>query len=316
MAKNKIKRFFGFIYHSYIPNKRDNLKQVTIKSVFIISLTTLIVSSVFILRYFGETRSQNRIIDDDKNIWYSYDIPETDFGEETEIDQKTDTDSTPVKQMQKKNPDFKGWVKLSNSKIDNPIYQTKDNDYYLNHNSRRQKSVYGALFFDCNNVVTQEKIDKNLVVFGHEMKNGSMFGQLKKLRELKFYKNNPTVEFTVLNRKGTYKIYAVFVLNSKAKDDGGYIYNIYRNEFSSDAAFDEWVAEAKQRSLVNTSVDVKNGDDILTLVTCSDDFKDSRLVVMARKTRKGESKTVDISSARLNKNPKYPKAWYKAKDAK
>ena len=127
---------------------------------------------------------------------------------------------------------------------------------------------------------------------------------------MSFYKQNPTIEFSTLYKKGTYKIYAAFVLNASKADDNDYIYNISRKSFIDDDDFDSWVNEARQRSLINTGVDVKNGDNIITLVTCTYDFDNARFVVMARETREDEESSVNTSKATANPSPKYPKRWY------
>ena len=142
------------------------------------------------------------------------------------------------------------------------------------------------------------------------MINGSMFGTLKKFKSLDFYKANPTIEFSTLYKKSTYKIYAIFVLNASKADDNGYIYNISRNNFLNDDDFNSWVNEAYERSIINTGVDVELGDNIITLVTCVNDFDDARLVIMARETREDEESYVDTSSASVNPSPRYPKRWY------
>lgn len=203
---------------------------------------------------------------------------------------------------------------MADTKIDNPIYHTDNNSFYLDHNQERQKSVYGALYFDYRNTITKEKTDKNLVIYGHEMKNGSMFGELKKYRQLDFYKTNPTFELSTLYSKGTYKIYSVFVLNASKKDDDGYIYNLIGQDFVTEAGYDTWVDEAKERSLINTDVDVHLGDDTVALVTCCNDFPNARLVVMARKVREGEDPTVNTTNVTLNTNPRYPEIWYKQRN--
>ncbi len=300
---NIFKRFSRYIYFSYIPNRRDNLKQILIKILFLICFVTLIVSASYIANYFLTAREQESIIDDSRELWHSTQENSEDVSEE-------DDNNDGVQALLSQNPDFKGWIKISNTKIDNPIYQATDNEYYLNHNQNRQSSVYGALYFDYKNKITKNETDKNLIIYGHEMKNGSMFGTLKKLRTLSFYKQNPTIEFSTLYKTSTYKIYAIFVLNADKEDDGGYIYNIYRQNFIDDEDFDLWTEEAFERSIINTNVDVEYGDNIITLVTCSNDFENSRLVVMARETREGESGSVDTSLASVNPNPRYPEIWY------
>lgn len=295
-AKEK-DNFFHRLYLSYIPNKRDNLKQIIIKVFFLITLTVFVVSAVYIANYFLNAKHQDSIIEQSRSVWHT---------SETEEEPQPSV----IELMLRENSDFKGWITVPNTQIDNPIYQTDNNDFYLNHNQQKKSSIYGALFFDCQNVITEAETDKNLVVYGHHMKNGSMFGNLTKYKQLSFYKQNPTVEFSTLYKKSTYKIYAAFVLNASKADDNGYIYNISRKNFIDDEDFDSWVNEACERSLINTGVDVKNGDNIITLVTCTYDFDDARFVVMARETREDEDVSVDTSNASANPSPKYPKRWY------
>ena len=296
-AKEK-ENIFHKLYLSYIPNRRDNLKQIIIKVFFLIALIAFIVSAAYITNYFLSAKHQDGIIDEARSVWY----------EETQTND--DTELSAIELLLKENSDFKGWITVPNTKIDNPIYQTDNNDFYLTHNQQKQKSAYGALFFDCKNVITESETDKNLVIYGHHMKNGSMFANLTKYKQLSFYKQNPTIEFSTLYKKGTYKIYAAFVLNASKADDNDYIYNISRKSFIDDDDFDSWVNEARQRSLINTGVDVKNGDNIITLVTCTYDFDNARFVVMARETREDEESSVNTSKATANPSPKYPKRWY------
>ncbi len=302
--------FLRFVKYSYLPNRNDNFKQVLIKLVFLLSLIGFIVSSVFISGYFISSKRQDNIIEDAREIWH-------DTSSQVIIDENAFEEVlSPQTVLLRQNNEFKGWIKLSNTKIDNPIYQTYNNSYYLDHNQNRQKSAYGALYFDYRNTITKEKTDKNLVIYGHEMKNGSMFGQLKKLRSLDFYKKNPTIEFSTLYSEGTYQIYSIFVLNASKEDDGGNIYNILGQDFTSESAFNSWVTDAYSRSIINTTVDVNLGDDIITLVTCTEDFPNARLVVMARKTRENENPTVNTQSAAVNPNPKYPRRWYEHRGLK
>ncbi len=294
--ENNKKSFWARFYSSYIPNKNDNAKQIVFKIVFIIAFVTFVVSAICLSVYFANSKKQADILDNTREVYEKIDTNEDGPSKYAELIAE--------------NPDFKGWITLSNTQIDNPIYQAKDNDYYLKRNHKGEKSVYGALYFDCENVITEEKTDNNLVIYGHEMKNGSMFGELKKLRKLDFYKANPTINFSTLYDTADYKIFAIFVLNAVPADDNNYMYNIYRKQFASEEDFKAWSDEAYERSLINTGVDVSRTDKIITLLTCSNDFNNSRLVVMARKVRPGESASVDTENAVLNPSPRYPERWY------
>ena len=297
-----LKKLFGGICRNYIPNSKDNIKQILLKLLFLVSIVGVIVSVTMISSHFLSAQKQKEIINSSREIW-------EDNSDSQETTEDYNTEAKRI--LYEMNNDFVGWVKLSGTQIDNPVYKARNDSYYISYNQNKEKNRYGAIFAHCENIIEKDKIDQNIVLFGHNMKDGAMFGELKKLRELNFLREHPTVEFTTLYTKNdVYKIYAVFLLNSKKKDDQGKIYNIYKNSFTNQTDFDTWYNEALQRSFFNTGVDVNMNDEFLTMVTCASDFTDARLVVMARKVRDGESPEVDASNIVLNKNPRYPKAWY------
>lgn len=297
-AKITFRNFFKELFVSYLPNKRDNLKQISLKLFFIAALLALILSAGYVANYFFQSVYQQHLIDENRKIWHYSNTESEDF--KTEVN----------KLMLAGNSDFKGWITIEETELDNPIYQTTNNKFYLDRNQKKEYSSYGTLFFDYRNNISQEETDKNLIIYGNDIKNGSMFGCLKKYKSLSFYKKNPTIKLSTLYNTNTYKIYSVFILNASKADDNGYIYNISRKSFLNSDDFNNWTKEAYERSVINTGVETQFGDDIITLVTRSDEFENSRLVIMARKLRDGETSKVNTSQASVNPNPRYPKRWY------
>ena len=310
MNLTKLKKFFSGLYESYIPNKRDNLKQIIIKTLFLVSFITLIVSGTYIANYFLTAEKEKNIIEDTRHIWYEAAVEDTNTQSQP-VKKKDPTDK-----LKKLNSDFMGWLSLKGAGVDHPVYQTDNNDFYLNHNQSKEPSVYGALYFDYENKITETECDRNLIIYGHEMKNGSMFGSLKKLRNLSFYKENSVVKLTLFGEKRAYRIYSVFVLNASKKDDEGYIYNLFRQQFFDENDFDAWIDEAIKRSIINTNVEVDFDDELLTLITCAGDFPNARLVVMAKMLDEGEDKSPVNNEAHTNPEPLYPAKWYEAKGIK
>ncbi len=281
-----------------IPWRGDGVKRILIKSGFLLSLIALIISSSVIFTQLTADSKQRDIIAEAQQTW--------DFdGNKNEEDT-----FTAFEPFIKENEDIRGWITIPGTLVDNPIYQTTDNDYYLTHNMNKEQSRYGALFFDYRCSVSKENPTQNVTVYGHEMKDGSMFGTLKKYKNLSFYKTNPTFTVTKLSEQSTYKIFSVMIMNATAADDNGYLYNFTTPTFNTQTDFLSWIDEAYERSLINTTVDVKANDQIITLVTCINDFPDARLVIMARMTRPNESSAVSTQNAVLNPNPRYPQAWY------
>ncbi len=300
--KAKMKSFGAYILNA-LPNKKSSIKDNILKSLFIISLAGLIISATYLLNYFITGNQQKALLDDTRELWYST--------QETENDTPFGFDP-----LLKVNKDTKAWIKINNTSIDNPVVQTSDNDYYLNYNFNSSQSRYGTLFFDYRDVISESGNSKNLVIYGHNMKDGSMFAGLLNYKNLNFYKQNPTFELTTLYEKSEYQVFSVFLINSKAHHDNGYIYNFLRNSFTSDDEFINWIDESKKRSLINTAIDISSDDEILTLVTCAYDFDDARLVVMARKTRDNETAMVNTAAAAYNPSPMYPQIWYDNKGIK
>ncbi|MBO7217641.1 MAG: class B sortase [Clostridia bacterium] len=294
--KGVISKFFVGV-KSLLPSKGDSPKKLTIKIGFFLSLVVFITSAAVLWTGLSGDKAERDIITSAQSQWHSTVIPEND------------DKSAAFQPFFEENEDIRGWITISGTKIDNPIYQSSDNDYYLTHNMYKEKSRYGALFFDYRCNLTTER-SQNLTVYGHEMKDGSMFGTLKNYKSLSQYKQNPTFTMTTLEKEETYKIFAVMVVNAKREDDDGYLFNYTAPNFKTQKVFMKWVEEARERSIINTNVDVIENDKVVTLVTCINDFDDARFVVMARLVREGENPNVATESASLNPKPRYPKAWY------
>ena len=277
-------------------------KKIVFNCIFVVLILTFVISSINLLSYFISERQQNAVITETQQIW----------NEAISKNENTADLNAIFDPLLKINSDTMAWINIPNTKINNPVCQTDNNDYYLDHNFKKEKSRYGTLFFDYRDIISAEGSSKNLVIYGHNMKDGNMFADLLKYKNLSFYKQNPTFTLTTRYTQSEYRVFSVFLINSKPNDDNGYLYNFLRNSFVDDDSFNAWINEARKRSLIGKTVNVDEGDEILTLVTCAYDFKDARLVVMARKTREGEGK-VNTYEAFINTNPLYPQIWYDTK---
>lgn len=302
-APEKKKATFVDWLKNFIPWKGDNFSKVLTKSLFMVIIVSLVVSSCyvgdFMIKYF-----QNKgIIEEARK---KYDRNNDTFNEETGIYNRFDL-------LLEQNSDCIGWITVPNTKIDNPIYQTTDNDYYLVNNSIKEKSVYGAIFADYRDIISPKGNSKNITLYGHHMKDGSMFAQLHRYKSMSFYKENPVITFdTIYGTGGNYKVIACMITNSDAMDDNGYFFDFATPSFRSDADFMNWIEQVRRRSIYNTDVDVIASDHILTMSTCTYEVKDKELlcVVIARKVRDGESIAVNTGDVTSNTKVIYPQAWY------
>ena len=183
--------------------------------------------------------------------------------------------------LYEENRDLVGWLSIEGMKIDYPVMQNGDDKYYLHRDFYGNDSKYGCLY-----VRKQADLDAgtNFIIYGHNMKDGSMFGDLDRYLEESFYKEHPTVSFDTLYEERTYEILAVFrsqVYN--ADDDVFKYYQFY--EADTQEEFEDFYGNIKALSLYDTGVEAKYGDTFLTLSTCAYHVQDGRLVVVAKRVK-------------------------------
>lgn len=214
------------------------------------------------------------------------------------------------------NPDFVG--KLYIEAIEETGYnvvQAEDNNKYLNLGFKGETTRYGTLFVDYRNNI--KDFNTNTIIYGHNMRDGSQLGSLTIYEDIENYKAYPTIEFNTIYSNYKWKVFAAFISNGEKAQDNGYAFPYLTTNFPSERSFLQFIDEVKARSYyTNDAVDIKPGDKILTLSTCDTVFEDARFVVMARLVRDGESAEVDTSKAKVNKNQRFPQAWYDAKGKK
>ena len=199
------------------------------------------------------------------------------------------TDEKPVMLQQyaslyEENDDLVGWLSIEGMKIDYPVMQNEDDEYYLHHDFYGNDSKYGCLY-----VRKQADLDDgtNFIIYGHNMKDGSMFGDLDLYGKEDFYKEHPTVSFDTLYEERTYEIVAVFRSQVYHEDDEVFKYYQFY-EAHTQEEFEDFYGNIKALSLYDTGVEAKYGDTFLTLSTCAYHVQDGRLVVVAKRVKYGE----------------------------
>ena len=166
-----------------------------------------------------------------------------------------------------------------------PVVQRKnDNDYYLNHSFEREESSAGTLFLDGSNLLVPK--DQNLIIYGHNMKNGTMFHALIGYDELSFLRKYPLVHFDTIYESNVYAPFAVFSAGVEP-DSPGYL-NFRRFIFDEDE-FDDFILDLRGLSKFSVPLDVRYGDELLLLVTCEYTRENGRFVIALRAQREGET---------------------------
>ena len=170
------------------------------------------------------------------------------------------------------NSDTVGWIHIPNTVIDYPIVQADDNTCYLDHTFEMEKNKAGSIFMDYRNSV--EELDQNTIIYGHHMKDGSMFKGLAKFRNEDFLLENKKIVFNSIYEEMEWEIFAVFVTDTD--------FNYIEPNFSTEDEFQEFIEMVKLKSIIPLEYDITQEDHILTLSTCGYDFDDARIVVQAK----------------------------------
>ena len=186
-------------------------------------------------------------------------------------------------QLLEANPETVGWLSASDS-IDFAIVQ-RDNEYYLTHNFFGEETAEGTAFMDQGNSIYP--LDEHLLIHGHNMRDGSVFGDLDLFRDLDYHKENAVATFNTIYEDAQYVPIAVFDISATPGDQD--FVDMQTFNFETDEDFMNFVNEAKDRSFFEIPVDVERGDRLLSLVTCSYNNNNGRLVVMLRALRDGET---------------------------
>lgn len=238
-----------------------------------------------------------------------------------------------LKDIYELNHDTIGWITIaddSRTVVDLPVLQSEDNEYYLTHDFDGNPSRAGALYADYHAPVTATERPANIVIYGHNMGSGEYFGQLFDYcnysestgdpTNISMYKRFPTITFNTLYKESTYKIFGGMLVNVEEEYGEVFPYHMIR-DFETKSDFDNFCAEVLDRStFINPDVDLKYGDNLITLSTCSWGYgtpnigngdAQLRWVIVAREVRDGEDPSVDVEKAYYNPSPKFCEAYYR-----
>ena len=179
-----------------------------------------------------------------------------------------------------KNKKLIGWLKIDDTIIDYPVMQTSNNEYYLDHNFNQEKDNNGSIFMDADCVAYPRS--QNLILYGHHMKSGKMFGDLEKYASESYYKKHSIIHFDTIYEKGVYQIMYVFRTRVLKENEIAFKYYQFIDAGSGEE-FNSYMNEMAQMSLYDTGVTAQYGDELLTLSTCDHSQTDGRFVVVAKR---------------------------------
>ena len=182
------------------------------------------------------------------------------------------------------NPETVGFLQID-SELALPVVQREnDNEYYLSHGFEGAEAREGALFLDGMNRLVPE--DDCLIVYGHNMKNDTMFGKLSAYEDVTYLRQHPVIHFDTLYEKRAYVTFAAF---AASMEPGNWRYFDVRQFIFDEGEFDKFVLKLRGRSVYNVPVDVQAGDRLLLLVTCDYTNREGRFILALRQLRPDET---------------------------
>lgn len=180
------------------------------------------------------------------------------------------------------NPDFIGWITIEDTKVDYPVMQNMDeNEYYIHRNFNKTYDGSGLPFLDYRCDIQEPTA--NLLIYGHNMKAGTMFAQIMKYGDQDFYQEHPTFTFDTIDGDGEYEVVAAFYSQVYPEDDTTSFKYYEFFDAESEEEFNAYIDNILRLSCIQTGVVPEYGDSLITLSTCAYHTEDGRFAVVARK---------------------------------
>lgn len=211
--------------------------------------------------------------------YYTPDVIDEPENVPTKPELQSGSDFLPwYQELHDQNSDMVGWLQIENSKINYPVMQTSlDNaNFYLYKDFDKNDSVRGSIY--AAEICDVFEPSDNITLFGHNMKDGSMFAYLGNYYEKSAWENNPLIFFDTLTESHVYKIFAVF--KTSGTDNVGFAYH-QMADAKDEAEFNQFVATCKELAFYDTGITPVYGDKLLCLSTCEYTIDNGRFVVAA-----------------------------------
>ena len=244
----------------------NKLTEVLRKIVLVLSVLVFIACAVYLVSvYYPNDKNPDMAIGNDL-LFNDFDNQQKKF-----LDY--------VRDLKNENKEMYGYLSIKDTKINYPVMFIDNNDYYLTHNFYKKYDRHGALFIDCNTQVNQSQ---NLLIYGHSMLDGTMFGGLHKFKNKSHWEKHNSLVFATMEEVYVYDIFAVVYTEIYPSSSDKFRYHTFINIFSNDD-FDTYVSNMKKLSSYNTNITPSYGDQLITLSTCIDAKSNRRLVIVARR---------------------------------
>lgn len=256
--------------------KKKSISSVIQNIILALAIICFLGSGAYLIKYYWDGYQSEKTVDDLRNLIGDDDISVSEIDREPEEDM-----SQKFAKLYALNNDFVGWLSIEGTNIDYPVMHTpNDPEFYLRRNFYKEDDNAGTLFADYRN--TLNPASTNVIIYGHHMKNKTMFYELMNYKEQSFFEDHRTISFDTLYGRGEYEIVAVILTKAYGIDEDVFKYYDFI-EADTEEEYNEFMQNIRQLQLYDTGVESRFGDKLITLSTCEYSQEDGRLAVIARK---------------------------------
>ena len=241
--------------------KKLNKKQIFLNMLIVIFIILLIASTVYITKWIRDNMANKKIADK---------VSEAIVEESGSEEAKYEVDFEKLKQI---NNQIVAYLKVNETNIEHAVVQAEDNEYYLRKDLEKKYNIGGSIFMDYKNKL--DGTDKNIVIYGHNIKDGSMFGTLKNILNEEWYSNeeNHIIDLITEQENQKYQVFSVYKIENE---------DYYINTDFEENEFKDFIQTLKNRSIKDFNIEITENDSILTLSTCGNSNK-YRVVLHAKR---------------------------------
>lgn len=260
------------------------MRKIIYSALIVLCLAVALLSSWMIYQHLKESEKQAEIYDALANHVSLKEVEYQDSAANTatETSENQAPDILPeYTEIYEQNSDMVGWIYIADTNINYPVMQSpEDPNFYLKHSFDMRASNHGCPYLNANCDVS--KPSDNLIIYGHRMKDGSMFADLDNYTSKAFWESHRTITFNTLTQRQTYEVIAVFKVATGTGSASEFKYYSF-TDASSPAEFEDYIFRAKSKALYDTGITAEYGEKLLTLSTCEYSNHNGRLVLVAKK---------------------------------
>ena len=266
--------------------KKKSKKNLVLNIVLVVCLICFVVSAGVLVKYFWDGyETQKELSQLSELILSDEELEAAQNGNAEQTDENTSGEATSgsnrYEKLLEENEDFIGWIEIEGTDISYPVMYTPDDpEYYLHRNFEQEYEYSGLPFVDGN--CSLRPRSTNVIIYSHNMKNGTMFHELLEYKDEDFYEEHPYVTFNTIYEDAEYEIVSVILARALDEDEEGFRYYSVI-DIDSQEEFDDYMENIEALEIYDTGVEAEYGDELLTLSTCEYSQDDGRLAVIAKK---------------------------------